>query len=784
MHKQRLVLVGNGMAGLRCIENILKEDDTLYDITIFGTEPHANYSRIMLSSVLQGDTTFDDITINDWNWYKENKITLYTNETVIDINKDKKTIKTDKNHEVNYDKLILATGSDPIILPLPGIDKEGVLSFRTIQDCQAMMEASRHYQKAVVIGGGLLGLEAARGLLNLGMKVDVVHLADFLMNKQLDPTAATMLQTELENQGMHFLLEKVSKEIVGEKRVEGLRFSDGSIVETDLVVMAVGVKPNIKLAKEAGIDTNRGILVNDFLETKVEDIYAVGECAEHNEMVYGLVKPLYEQGVVLAKYLCNKLTAGYEGSTLSTQLKISGVDVFSVGDFTKNEETKAIQYHDEIASTYKKVFFKDNKVVGAVLFGDTSEASRILDVIVKKKFIPDDKKQVLLQPQDISTSYAATLPRADYVCTCNSVSKGAIIDCVLKKNLTTVQEVKTCTKASSSCGGCKPVVSELLTFIQSDHFHETSAPTNFCGCTDLSENEMVAAIQKYKLTSTHEVMQKLEWKDLDGCEKCLPALEYYIGMIYPEYDKHQATLYVNEKMNALVGEDETYSVVPQLYGGLVETDHLQKIVEVARKYNITTLSLSSDQRLHLSRIAKADFLSFCKDLDMPLHSVSANMVQSVKTTNSNQYCSCDKEPAIALASMLERKTEFIKVPYRIRMGVSACLHNGAGSTTKDIGAIKINRGWEVYIGGSSGRNVRTGQLLTVASTAEEVLQLTLGFIQYYRESAHYLERTWEWINRVSMVHLREVLFNEELLHYLVESLKKDSNQRMHVVVKS
>ncbi|UOQ93906.1 FAD-dependent oxidoreductase [Halobacillus shinanisalinarum] len=359
--KQKLVLIGNGMAGVRCVENILREDNESFDITIFGSEPHANYSRIMLSSLLQGETTFDDIMIHSHNWYLENNIRLFSGETVTEIDKEKKMVKTDKCRQVQYDKLIIATGSSPVMLPLQGIEKEGVISFRTIEDCQTMMQMAKTYKTAVVIGGGLLGLEAARGLLNIGVKVNVVHISSYLMERQLDQDASRMLQEELESQGMNFLFDKESEEIVGEERVERVRFKDGSEIETDLVVMAVGVRPNIQLAQDSGIETNRGILVDDFLSTHSPDIYAVGECAEHEGMVYGLVNPLYEQGAVLAKHLCRKSTSGYAGSVLSTQLKISGVDVFSVGQFTAEGSTKAIHYKNEIEAVYKKIYFRGIK---------------------------------------------------------------------------------------------------------------------------------------------------------------------------------------------------------------------------------------------------------------------------------------------------------------------------------------------------------------------------------------------------------------------------------------
>lgn len=784
MEKQKLVLIGNGMAGVRCVENILKKDPDAYDITIFGSEAHPNYSRIKLSSVLQGGTTMEDIVTHPRSWYEKNGIRLYTGETVTNIDKEAKRIVTCHGREVMFDKLIMATGSTPFILPLPGVEKEGVISFRTIEDCHKMMKAASRYRKAVVIGGGLLGLEAARGLLNLGMEVDVVHLSDCLMERQLDPPASHMLRQELENQGMNFLLKKASEEIIGNNRAEGIRFKDGSEVKADLVVMAVGVKPNIKLAMEGGIETNRGIVVNDVLATDSPDIYALGECAEHNGMVYGLVKPLYDQGEVLADYLCGIPTKGYHGSVLSTQLKISGVELFSVGDFKLDETTKAIQVQNDIDSVYKKVFFRGNKAVGAVLFGDTREGPNLFDTIVKQKVVSDRDKAALLESTDPADSFVASLPAGEHICTCNSVSKGAIIKAVQEKQLSTVEEVKGCTKASSSCGGCKPAVSQLLAYIASDRFDEqVEEKKALCGCTSLAEDEVVKRIQADNLANLQEIMNVLDWKNRDGCIKCRPALEYYLEMIYPEYERETNSLFLNEQMNAILQRDGTYTVIPQFYGGVMDAEQLNKITEVSKKYKLSSIAIAADQRIHLMGVGKDDLSSVWSDLHMRLRSSTGNTVETVKTSIGEHVCRCDKHVSVKLAQEVEQKTEFLKTPYRIKIGISACVHNGAGSTTKDVGAIKMERGWEIYVGGSSGRNARTGDLLCVVGSDKDAVDVIAGFVQYYRESAYYQERTWQWIERAGLIHIREALFDEELREDLLQRLESDVSQRKrHLVI--
>ncbi|MCL7749681.1 nitrite reductase large subunit NirB [Halalkalibacter alkaliphilus] len=781
MKKKKLILIGNGMAGINCIEEILENNPHMFDITVFGSEPHFNYNRIMLSTVLQGGTKVEDITLHNHAWYDSNGIKLYTGETVVKVDPAKKVIRTDKDREVSYDKLIFATGSVPFVLPIPGADKEGVVSFRTIEDCQKMINISKDHKKAIVIGGGLLGLEAARGLLNLGMEVDVVHIANYLMERQLDQTAAKMLQQELEKQGMNFLLEKATKEIIGESRVEGLRFKDGSIVSADAVVMAVGVRPNVQMAKDSGLETNRAIVVNDYLQTSIPDIYAVGECVEHRGMVYGLVKPLYEQGRILAKHICGIEENGYQGSTLSTQLKISGVDVFSVGQFHADETSKTITQYDELAGIYKKIVLKEDKVIGSVMFGDTKAGNKLLDMISKQKVITDEEKMFVLQSSN-QESQVAAMEQTDLICNCNGVTKGTIIEACQSQGLTTAEEVKKCTKASSACGGCKPLVTDLLAYMQSEDFDEVIEKETLCGCTTLTDEEIVTEMQLKSLNSIDEVMRELDWRTEDGCPTCRPALQYYLGMIYPEYETKQESLFINERMNATRQADGTYSLTPQMYGGLTNAKELRKVADVVEKYQVPNVAITSEQRLHLTGVKKEDLESIWRDLDLPLSSTYGNTVQNIKTCIGETVCKCDKQDALELAVQIEKKTDYLTTPYRVKMGISSCMHNGAGSTTKDIGIIQFDRGWEVYVGGSSGRNARTGQLLCVAETEQEVYEIVIGFIQYYRETAKYAERSWEWIDRINLLHIREVLFDSELRQQLIEALESDSYQNKKVLL--
>ncbi|MCY8911494.1 NADPH-nitrite reductase [Bacillus atrophaeus] len=764
MGKKQLVLVGNGMAGVRAIEEILNVSKDEFQITIFGSEPHPNYNRILLSKVLQGDTDIKDITLNDWNWYEENNIQLYTNETVIKVDPENKTVITDSDRIQPYDELILATGSVPFILPIPGADKKGVTAFRDIKDTDIMLAASKEYKKAAVIGGGLLGLEAARGLLNLGMDVSVIHLAPFLMERQLDATAGRLLQNELEKQGMTFLLEKQTEEIYGDDRVEGVRFKDGTSIEADLVVMAVGIRPNTKLGAESGIPVNRGIIVNDYMQTEIPHIYAVGECAEHRGIAYGLVAPLYEQAKVLAKQICGIDTNPYEGSILSTQLKVSGVEVFSAGDFNESDDKKAIKVFDEQDGIYKKIVLRENQIVGAVLFGDSSEGNRLFSMIQKEADVSETSKISILQPlnQEAGTSLVAAMSDDEIICGCNGVSKGNIIHAIQEQGCSSTDEIKACTGASRSCGGCKPLVEELLQYTLGSDFDASAQKEAICGCTSLSRDEVVEEIKAKGLSHTKEVMNVLGWKTPEGCSKCRPALNYYLGMVNPtKYEDERTSRFVNERMHANIQKNGTYSVVPRMYGGVTNSNDLRKIADVVDKYEIPLVKMTGGQRIDLIGVKKEDLPKVWSDLDMPSGYAYGKTLRTVKTCVGEQFCRFGTQDSMALGIALEKKFEGLNTPHKVKMAVSACPRNCAESGIKDLGVVGIDGGWELYVGGNGGTHLRAGDLLMKVKTDEEVLETAGAYLQYYRETAHYLERTSAWLERVGLSHVQTVLNDPE-----------------------
>ncbi|KGA96565.1 nitrite reductase [Alkalihalobacillus alcalophilus ATCC 27647 = CGMCC 1.3604] len=766
--KEKLVLIGNGMAGIRTIEEIIKLEPNRFEITVFGEEPQPNYNRILLSSVLQGDAGVNDIILNDYKWYEENQIQLYTGDPVVSVDSKSQIVKSANGIHQSYDHLIFATGSNAFMLPLPGADKEGVIAFRNIKDCETMIETAKKYKRAVVIGGGLLGLEAARGLLNLKMEVEVIHLQDFLMERQLDRTAAKMLQEELENQGMRFHLNKQTEKLLGGKRVEGLLFKDGTKLETDLVVMAVGIKPNIQLAQKTGLEIGRAIQVNDKLETSQPNVYAVGECAEHRGVVYGLVAPLYEQGKVLAAHICEQSkeqtsqTPGYKGSVVYTQLKVAGVDVFSAGNFIDTENTKSIRVHDEFDRIYKKVVIQDNRILGCVLFGDTSDSPRILSMLRSKEDISKLNKVAILPSEQMGAekeSAVASMLDSETICGCNGVSKGDIVSAINELGLKTVREVTQCTNAARSCGGCKPQVQELIELTTGEEANVAKEP--MCTCTHYSHEEVVANIRELGLTFIHEVMNVLNWKSKDGCSKCRPALNYYLGLIDPlNYEDDSHSRFVNERLHANIQNDGTFSVVPRMYGGVTDSAQLRKIADVADRFNVPLLKVTGGQRIDLLGINKEDLPKVWKELDMRSGYAYGKTLRTVKTCVGENFCRFGTQDSIGLGILIEKKYEGLNTPHKVKMAVSACPRNCAESGIKDVGIVGVEGAWEIYVAGNGGVDLRKGDLLCKVQTSEEVINTISAFLQYYREQAKYLERTSHWVERVGLDSIKKVVLED------------------------
>lgn len=767
--KEKLVLVGNGMAGVRTLEEYFKHDHDLYDITVIGSEPHPNYNRIMLSPVLASEKTIDDIILNSTEWYEQNNIELITGDAVSEISRVRKTVITESGKEFPYDRLLIATGSNPFIIPVPGADKEGVIGFRDIADVDVMLEASKNYKNAVVIGGGLLGLEAANGLMKQGMNVTVVHLLDSLMERQLDTAASAMLKASLEERGLTFLMEAQTAEITGDKRVTAVKFADGSSVDADLVVMAVGIRPNFELAQKAGIYCERGIVVNDTMQTYDPVVYAVGECVQHRNECYGLVAPLFEQAKVCANHLAQVGSTRYEGSITSTKLKVTGIDLFSAGEFNEEEGDEVLQMQDVSAGIYKKLVLRDNVIKGAVMYGDTMDGTWYFQLMREGTSIADFRRTILFGQHDLGDAGhgdAQVLSLSDdaEICGCNGVTKGDIVQAISKNGIFTLDEVRAHTKASSSCGSCTGLVEALLAHTVGEGYDDKPSKKPLCPCTTHSHDEVISAIKDHELKSMPAVREFLEWKTPDGCAACRPALNYYLLARWPgEYQDDAQSRFINERAHGNIQKDGTYSVVPRMFGGLVKPDELRAIADVCDKYDVPEMKVTGGQRIDLFGVKKADLPPMWKDLtDAGFVSGHAygKAMRTVKTCAGKTWCRFGTQNSTGLGVKLEELTWGSYMQHKFKLAVSGCPRNCAEATIKDFGVVCVDSGYELHIGGNGGIKVRVTDLLCKVSTEEEVLEYCGAFTQKYREEAHYLERTAPWVERVGLAYVKQHLVED------------------------
>ncbi|WCM89859.1 nitrite reductase large subunit NirB [Acidovorax sp. NCPPB 3576] len=776
MKKSRLVMVGNGMAGVRTLEELLKIAPDLYDITVFGAEPHPNYNRILLSPVLAGEQTIDEIILNDWAWYEEHGIHLHTGFTVHEVDRVRRVVHaTNAAGEAisaEYDRLILATGSNPFILPIPGKDLQGVLAYRDIADTQAMIDAASTYKHAVVIGGGLLGLEAANGLMKRGMQVSVVHVGDWLMERQLDDVAGKMLQKSLAERGMQFLMKAQTQELVGGPdgggRVTAVRFKDGTEVPADLVVMAVGIRPNTQLAEKMRLHVNRGIVVSDTLQTTTDArIYAVGECAAHRGIAYGLVAPLFEQGKVLANHLAEFGIGRYQGSLTSTKLKVTGIDLFSAGDFQGGEGTEEIVMSDPFGGVYKKLVIKDDKLVGACLYGDTVDGSWYFKLLRDGRTVGDIRDKLMFGESNIGDaghqghSKAAAMADTDEVCGCNGVTKGAICKAIKDKGLFTLDDVKKHTKASASCGSCTGLVEQIIMFTAGGDYSATPKTKAVCGCTDHGHQAVRDAIRANKLLSIGDVFAFLEWKTPNGCATCRPAVNYYLISTWPKEAKDDPqSRAINERSHANIQKDGTYSVIPRMWGGETTASELRRIADVVDKYQIPTVKVTGGQRIDLLGVKKEDLQAVWKDIGMPSGHAYAKALRTVKTCVGSEWCRMGTQDSTQMGKDLERAMWRMYAPHKVKFAVSGCPRNCAESGIKDVGIIGVDSGWEMYIAGNGGIKTEVAHFFTKLKTAAEVLEYTGAFCELYRQEGWYLERTVHYVNRVGLDHVKKRILED------------------------
>ena len=768
--KQKLVVVGNGMAGARCVEEILtRGGGDLFDITMFGDEPYGNYNRILLSNVLNGTQDVADIFLNPLDWYRDSNITLHAPSRIVEIDRAAKVVSADDGTQESYDKLIIATGSSAFVPRMEGLqssdgaDKHGIFVFRSIDDCHKIAGYATKCRRAVVIGGGLLGLEAARGLINYGVEVHVIHISGHLMNNQLDAQAGLILKSIMEKMGVRVHLNKSTTRVLGDDSATGLEFADGTTLDCDMVVISAGIKPNVDLAVRCGLTVERAIVTDNQMRSVDDpDVYVVGECAQHRGKVYGLVAPLWEQGQVLADHITGtNLNAAYHGSKIATKLKVMGVELASMGvTEATDERDEVVTFSEPKRGTYKKLIIRDGILIGAMMLGDLNKVAYLMQAFDRSAPLPEERLSLLF---DIGAPPVGTtmleMPDSAQICNCNGVSKGQIRKCVEsgKRSLKLVMEA---TRAGMGCGSCKKLTQEVVEWLCEGKVEEDPSSHYYVPGVALSKPELIAAIKAQNLRSVSAVFEALADGIDDPASKM--GLSSLLKMVWAgDFIEERDARFINDRAHGNIQKDNTFSVVPQIAGGVTSPDQLRRIADVADKYEIPMVKLTGGQRIDLVGVPKEKLPDVWKDLDMPSGYAYGKTFRTCKTCLGTEFCRFGVGDSTTLGIRIEQRFQGIESPGKMKLATAGCPRNCSEAMVKDLGAVAVEGGrWEIYIGGAAGAHIRKGDILCVVDTHDEVILMMGRFMQYYRENAKYLERTYGFVERIGIDRIRSVVVDD------------------------
>jgi nitrite reductase (NADH) large subunit len=786
--KRKLVVIGNGMVGARLVEEVLARGGAeRFDVTMFGDEPYGNYNRILLSGVLAGSHAPEDIFLNPLAWYERHRIRLHAGVRVTAIDRDRKTVRADDETVTPYDDLVIATGSVPFIPPLEGgigpngAPVPGLFAFRTLDDTDAIVRAATGARHAVVLGGGLLGLEAARGLLARGVDTTVVHLMGHLMELQLDPAAGALLRKSLEAMGVRIRVATRTTAVLGRGRVEGLAFDDGSSLACDLVVVSAGIRPNAQLARDAGLIVRRGIVVGDDLASPDDPtIRAVGECTEHRGVCYGLVAPLWEQCTVLADRLTGRdAAARYAGSRLSTKLKVAGVELATMGDVDAvHPDDEVVSYVEPARGVYKKLVVRRNRLAGAIVLGDGATVPVLVQAFDRQSELPDHRAELLFPlAGGGAPTAAADLPDDAQLCNCNGVTKGAVVTAV-RDGHCTLKAVCDATRAGTGCGACKPQVQAVLESVAGDRVAEDPSVHWYVPGVPLTKPALVDAIRAQTLRSVSAVFNALAGGRHDPASK--PGLASLLRTLWgAAYEDERDARFINDRVHANIQKDASFSVIPRIYGGVTSPAQLRRIADVADRYAVPMVKITGGQRIDLLGIRREQLPNVWRDLDMPSGHAYSKAFRTCKTCVGTEFCRYGVGDSTALGIAIERRFQGLETPGKIKAATAGCPRNCSEATVKDVGVMAIEGGrWEVYVGGAAGAHVRKGDLLATLDTQDEVLTLVGRFLQYYREQAKYAERSYAFVQRVGIAALRRVLVED------AEGIAGELDERIAAAVES
>ncbi len=768
----RIIIVGNGMVGYKFCEKIVaKFGPGKFDIVVYGEEPRPAYDRVHLSEYFSGSTA-DDLLMAPASWYQENQIKLVTGEMVTEIDAEKKTIQTHKGTTDSYDKLILATGSSPFVPPVPGVDKDGVFVYRTIEDLNDIINYGEKIKKAAVMGGGLLGLEAAKALLDMGLETHVIEFAPRLMPRQLDEAGSSILKSKLESLGIKIHTQKNTSEIAGNGKVTALSYADGSELDIEMLVISAGIRPRDEVAQKSGIEIGPrgGIVVDNYMKTSLNDIFAIGECALHDNMIYGLVAPGYEMAEVVIDQIAGEGTREFTGFDMSTKLKLIGVDVASFGDpFTDPEISHTIVLEDKIKGIYKRInVTRDGKnLLGGILVGEASEYNMLLQMVQNSMVLPPNPEDLILGARGGGEGGALggveSLPDEAQICSCENISKGDIVKCITEEEITDIGQIKKSTKACTGCGGCTPLVADLLKLTL--EAQGKVVKKTLCEHFDYTRQELFDLIKINNIQSYDKLLDK-HGKG-DGCEICKPAAASMFASIWNEMILKQDTIQdTNDRFLANIQRGGTYSVIPRIPGGEITPDKLIAIGRIAKKYDLYT-KITGGQRIDLLGARVEQLPEIWEELvaeGFESGHAYGKALRTVKSCVGSTWCRYGVQDSVTFSLEIENRYKGLRSPHKLKSAVSGCIRECAEAQSKDFGIIATEKGWNLYVCGNGGARPQHAQLLAADIDKETCVKYIDRFLMYYIKTAEPLQRTATWLNKLEggLDYLKEVVVHDSL----------------------
>ena len=770
--KRTIVVIGNGMVGLRFCENLVAFDETRqYRIVTFCEEPRAAYDRVGLTSFF-AHRDAEKLMLARMEWYEQVGIEIHVGDRAAKIDRDRQVVTSSKGVEVAYDKVIMATGSYPFVPPIPGINKQGVFVYRTIEDLQHIIDYSKRSRTCAVIGGGLLGLEAAKAAYDLELETHVVEFAPRLMPRQIDDSGSGILVSKIEDLGVKVHLNKATKEVHGENKVERMEFNDGSSLDCDMIIVSAGIRPRDDLAKEAGLDLGErgGILVNDRLQTSDPNIFAIGECALHGGMVYGLIAPGWDMAEIVAANFCGD-DRTFHGTDLSTKLKLMGVDVASFGEYELGpEEANSLTFEDPFSGVYKKLLFSldGKKLLGGIMVGDAGDYSTLSIMARSGDDLPCAPHELIVGAAGGAAAALGgieAMPDSAQVCSCNNVTKGQICEAITEQELDSPAAVKQCTKAGSGCGGCTPMVTDLFNAQMKSLGREVN--NHLCEHFPFSRTELFAIVKAKKLQSFAAVLE--ECGTGTGCEVCKPAVASILAGLWNDYilePEHQTLQDSNDRFLANTQRNGTYSVIPRVPGGEITPEQLIALGEVAKKYDLYT-KVTGGQRVDLFGAQVQDLPAIWEELiaaGFESGHAYGKALRTVKSCVGTTWCRYGVQDAVGFAIRLEHRYKGIRAPHKVKMAVSGCTRECAEAQGKDVGLIATENGYNVYVCGNGGASPRHADLLVADVDADLAIRYIDRFFSYYLMSAEKLTRTSVWCEKLEggIDHIREVVIEDKL----------------------